>query len=110
MSSYISISSDRLSRLLGTADAPTLIDVRIDDGFAADPCLIPGATRRSHLDVQDWAPGFTDQSIVICHTGGKLSKGTAAWPRHGCIAEIHNRPMADQQTKAIGADNSWRIQ
>ena len=55
MSSYASISSDKLSRLIGTGNAPTLIDVRIDEDFAADPRLIPGATRRSHPEVQDWA-------------------------------------------------------
>jgi rhodanese-related sulfurtransferase len=87
MSCYTSISSDKLSRLIGTASAPTLVDVRIDHDFASDPHLIPGATRRSHRDVQDWASSFTGQSIVvICHTGGKLSEGTAAWLRHGSIA------------------------
>jgi hypothetical protein len=55
MSSYTSISPDKLSRLIGTTNAPTLIDVRIDELFAVDPRLIPGARRRSHLDVQDWA-------------------------------------------------------
>jgi rhodanese-related sulfurtransferase len=79
MSSYTSISPNKLSPLIGTANAPTLAGVRIDDYFAADPRLIPGATRRSYPDVQDRAPGFTAQSIVvICHTGGKLSEGTAA--------------------------------
>ena len=53
MSSYTSISSEKLSRLIGTANAPALIDVRIDEDFAADPRLIPGAMRRSHLDVPD---------------------------------------------------------
>jgi hypothetical protein len=45
MSSYTSISSEKLSRLIGTANAPSLIDVRIDEDFAADPRLIPGAVR-----------------------------------------------------------------
>jgi hypothetical protein len=40
MFSYTSISSDKLSRLIGTANAPTLIDDRIDEDFAADPLLI----------------------------------------------------------------------
>jgi hypothetical protein len=44
MSSYTSISPDKLSRLIGSANAPTLIDVRIDEHFAADPRLIPGAS------------------------------------------------------------------
>jgi hypothetical protein len=53
MSSYSSISTDKLSRLIGTPSAPALIDVRIDEDFAADPRLIPGAVRRSHRDIQD---------------------------------------------------------
>ena len=59
MSSYSSISPDKLFRLIGTASAPTLVDVRIDEDFAAAPRLIPGARRRSHRDVQDWAPSVT---------------------------------------------------
>jgi rhodanese-related sulfurtransferase len=87
MSSYTSISTDKLSRLIGTAHAPTLIDVRIDEDFDADPRLIPGATRRSHLNVQDWATAFTGRSVVVvCHKGQKLSEGTAAWLRHANIA------------------------
>src|SRR5689334_17089110 len=87
MSSYTSISSDKLSRLVGTANAPALIDVRIDEEFAADPRLIPGAIRHSHRDVQDWARGYTGQSVVvICQSGKKLSEGTAAWLRHNNIA------------------------
>jgi len=87
MSSYTSISSDKLSRLIGTANAPTLIDVRINDDFAADPRLIPTAHRRSHRDVQDWAASLTGQSVVVvCQKGEKLSEGTAAWLRHTGIA------------------------
>lgn len=87
MSSYNAISSDKLSRLIGTVNAPTLIDVRIDDDFAADPRLIPGAIRHSHRDVQDWAGGLAGQAVVvICHRGQKLSEGTAAWLRHNNIA------------------------
>lgn len=82
MSSYTSISSEKLSRLVGTANAPTLIDVRIDEDFAADPRFIPGAVRRSHVDVQDWASRVTGQSVVVvCQKGLKLSEGTAAWLR-----------------------------
>ena len=87
MSSYTSISPDKLSRLIGTTHAPVLIDVRLDEDFATDPRLIPGATRRSHLDVQDWASRLTGHSVVvICQKGQKLSEGTAAWLRHGNIA------------------------
>ncbi|MCA1452538.1 chromate resistance protein [Bradyrhizobium sp. BRP22] len=90
MSSYTSISPDKLSRLIGTASVPALIDVRLDDDFAADPRLIPGAIRRSHLDVHDWARDLAGRSaVVICNKGEKLSEGTAAWLRHdGIAAEI----------------------
>jgi hypothetical protein len=54
--SYTSISSEKLSRLIGTAGSPSLVDARIDKDSSADPRLIPGAVRRSHLEVQDWAP------------------------------------------------------
>ena len=87
MSSYSSISTEKLSRLIGTANTPALIDLRIDEDFAADPRLIPGAIRRSHLDIQDWAGGLKGRSVVvICQKGQKLSEGTAALLRHGNIA------------------------
>jgi hypothetical protein len=34
--SYNSIAPDKLARLIGTAAAPTFIDVRIDEDFSAD--------------------------------------------------------------------------
>lgn len=88
--SYTSISTDKLSRLIGTSKAPTRIDVRTDEDFAAHPRLIPGATRRSHLHVQEWGPSLRGQSVVvICQNGQKLSEGTAAWLRYaGISAEI----------------------
>ncbi|MGY4472830.1 hypothetical protein [Bradyrhizobium sp. USDA 3364] len=67
MSSYTSISSDKLSPLIGTASVPALIDVRIDEDCTADPRLIPGAVRRSHRDVQDWASSMMGQSVVVVY-------------------------------------------
>lgn len=109
MSSYTSISSDKLSRLIGTARAPTLIDVRIDEDFAADPRLIPGAMRRSHRDVQDWAPRLTGQSVVVvCQKGLKLSEGTAAWLRQSGVAaeslEGGHLAWTESQKPAVPAD------
>jgi rhodanese-related sulfurtransferase len=71
-------------------NAPALIDVRLDEDFSADPRLIPGASRRAHRHVQDWAPSLIGQSVVvICQKGQKLSEGTAAWLRHeGIAAEV----------------------
>ena len=51
MSAYTTISPEKLSRLIGTANTPALIDVRTAEDFAADPRLIPGAVRRDHEDV-----------------------------------------------------------
>jgi hypothetical protein len=36
MSSYTSITIEKLSRLIGTANTPALIDVRTDADFVAD--------------------------------------------------------------------------
>ena len=83
MSSYASITSDKLSRLIGTPHTPVVIDVRLDEDFDADPRLIPGAVRRSHRDTEAWASQLTGQSaIVVCQKGQKLSEGTAAMLRH----------------------------
>jgi rhodanese-related sulfurtransferase len=83
MSSPTTISSDKLARLIGTANRPALIDVRTDEDFAADPRLIPGAVRRHHEDAPAWGEEFSGRSaIVICLRGQKLAQGTAAWLRH----------------------------
>lgn len=86
MPSYTSISTEKLSRLIGTGRAPVLIDVRTDEDFAADPRLLPGAVRRSHKNVADWAGAPGGQSVVaICQKGHKLSEGVAAWLRHAGV-------------------------
>lgn len=83
MTSPNSIFPDKLIRLLGMPRAPALVDVRTDEDFAADPRLVPGALRRDHRSVADWAGTFAGRSaIVICQRGAKLSQGVAAWLRH----------------------------
>jgi len=83
MSSYTTISPEKLSRLIGTANTPALIDVRTNEDFAADPRLIPGAVRHSHEDVARWGEHYAGRSaIVTCLRGQKLAQGTAAWLRH----------------------------
>lgn len=87
MSSPTFISPDKLARLIGTAHAPALIDVRTDEDFAADPRLIPGAVRRPHQLAADWGEEFSGRSaIVVCLRGEKLAQGTAAWMRHAHAA------------------------
>lgn len=83
MSSFTTISVDKLHRLIGTANTPALIDVRTDEDFAADPRLIPGAIRRSHQQAAEWGEHYSKQpAIVVCLRGQKLAEGTAAWLRH----------------------------
>jgi rhodanese-related sulfurtransferase len=83
MSSYTTISPDKLSRLIGTAHMPALIDVRTHEDFAADPRLIPGAVRRNHEEATGWGEEFSGRSaIVVCLRGQKIAQGTAAWLRH----------------------------
>jgi rhodanese-related sulfurtransferase len=83
MSSFTTISPDKLVRLIGTARSPALIDVRTDKDFAADPRLIPGAVRRKHEEAANWGSEFAGQSaVVVCQRGEKLAQGTAAWLRH----------------------------
>lgn len=87
MSSFLSISPEKLARLIGTPASPVIIDVRTDEDFAADPRLIPAATRRSHANAARWAGEFLGRpAIVVCQRGHKLSHGTAALLRHEGIA------------------------
>ncbi len=83
------VTTQQLVRRIGLPDAPTIIDVRTPEDAAADPRFLPGALRRSHRDVADWAGGFAGRDVtVVCQKGLKLSQGAAAWLRHaGAAAE-----------------------
>ena len=84
MPSPTTISIDKLARLFGTPGCPSLIDVRTDEDFSADPRLLPGSIRRPHASVPDWSGKLEASSaIVICQKGRKLSEGVAAWLRCG---------------------------
>lgn len=87
MPSHASISPDKLARLVGTARAPTILDVRDDDDFAAAPRLIPGALRRDPDRLDGWAPACAGRSvIVVCARGAKRAQGTAALLRAAGVA------------------------
>ena len=83
------ITAAQLSRLIGTPDAPTVIDVRIADDFAADPRVIPTSLRHPHADIDALAASLSGQRVVVvCQRGRKLSEGAAALLRtHGIAAE-----------------------
>ncbi len=85
MDTHISIQN--LWSLIGTRDAPTIIDVRIPDDIADIPFLIPGSLHRSHKTVADWADEFMGRQVVVaCHKGLKLSEGVASLLRLRGIA------------------------
>ena len=50
------ISPDKLGRLIGTARAPVILDVRSDADRAADPRLLPGAIRADDRALADLPP------------------------------------------------------
>lgn len=79
MPSPTEMTLSQLSRLIGTPKAPVLVDVRIEEDFADDPHLIPGAFRHPFDDVATLVPGLANQRVVvICQKGKKLSQGAAA--------------------------------
>jgi rhodanese-related sulfurtransferase len=71
------ITPAQLCRLIGTPDAPDLIDLVTDEDFATDPRLIPTARRVRHSDIDGYVETGRPM-VVICHKGLKLSEGGAA--------------------------------
>lgn len=90
MPSPNTITVAQLTRLIGTPDAPTLVDICIDEDFDADPRLIPTAFRHPFTDIAALAPKLHGRrTVVICQKGKKLSQGAAAILRsHGVFAEF----------------------
>lgn len=89
MASPTQITAPQLSRLVGTPNAPILIDVRIDEDFEDDPRLIPSSFRHPFRDIASLVPQLgAARVVVICQKGRKLSEGAAAVLRaHGIAAE-----------------------
>jgi rhodanese-related sulfurtransferase len=82
MPSPTEITVSQLARLVGTPEAPAVIDVRSDEHFAADPRSIPCALRRESTAVDAWADRYDGKHVVVaCQHGGKTSQGIAAWLR-----------------------------
>jgi rhodanese-related sulfurtransferase len=80
------ISTDKLIRLIGTPHCPAIVDVRIDEDFATLRDLIPSSVRRRHDEVESWGKRLAGRNvIVVCHKGGGVSAGVAAWLRSAGI-------------------------
>jgi rhodanese-related sulfurtransferase len=90
MASFVSISTDKLARLVGTPGCPLVIDVREADAMAADPRLIPTSAWRDYAGAHEWAAEYAGKQVVVsCQKGKKLAEGTAAFLRHaGASAEV----------------------
>jgi len=72
------ITPKQLLRLVGLPNAPTLIDVRLADDFAADPRVIPGAIRHDFRDIDGLSQRLDGPCVLIRHKGLKLSQGLAS--------------------------------
>lgn len=79
------ITPTQLMRQIGLPDAPQLLDLRVPDDIAADPCVIPTSQIHAHSAPLPNAA----RSVLICHRGAKLSQGVAALMRaRGQMAEV----------------------
>ena len=80
----------QLARLMGTPDAPVILDLRIDEDFDDDPRLVPAARRVAHTAVLEQCTAFLGERVVIyCQRGRKISQGAAALLRtEGIAAEV----------------------
>ena len=85
MSATNSISPDKLARLIGTPNSPSIIDVR-----PTREELLPASQGRSSEEVSSWASTFAGQKVVVsCVHGRERSAGVAAILRsEGVDAEI----------------------
>lgn len=78
------ITAKQLGRLIGTPDAPVIVDLRIDEDFDDDPRMIPGSFRHPFADLDGLALrlGPAKRVVVLCQKGRKISQGAAALLRH----------------------------
>jgi rhodanese-related sulfurtransferase len=82
------ITPTQAMRLIGTPDAPVILDVRVPEDLDAIPRLVPTSRVLPHTAIDSMAepPG---QCIVVCMRGRKLSEGAAAILRtKGWQAEV----------------------
>jgi len=80
MPSPSEITVAQLNRLIGTPECPVIVDISIDQDFAEDPFLIPGAIRHPHTDIAGLKLRLNGRAcVVVCQKGIKLSQGLVAW-------------------------------
>ena len=81
MSMTRAISPEQLQQRLGAFPPPTLVDVRRQPAFAADPQVIPRAIRRTPETVADWVRDLEPWRpvVVYCVHGHEVSQNAAAF-------------------------------
>lgn len=80
------ITPQQLLRLIGTPDAPVIVDISIDPDFDDDPFLIPSAFRHPHTDIDGLKTRLNGRAcVIVCQKGIKLSQGLAARLRNDRI-------------------------
>jgi rhodanese-related sulfurtransferase len=88
MPQFGQITPAQTFRLLGTPEAPLILDLRLPEDLAVLPAVIPTARIVPHTAVAD----ITDapqRAVVVCMRGRKLSEGAAALLRaRGWQAEV----------------------
>lgn len=83
MPSPTEITVSQLNRLIGTPQAPVIVDVCIDEDFHEDPRLIPTAIRHPFKNIEELGSRLQgERVVVICQKGKKLSQGAAALLRN----------------------------
>lgn len=93
MPNPFTISSQQLARLIGTPDAPCVVDVRLPEDRASLPFVVPTASIMPHDGVA--LPQGVARAVVVCARGRKLSEGAAALLRtQGVAAEVLEGGMA----------------
>jgi len=80
LSPSYSISPKDLWLLIGTADAPQLIDVRRQEFYAKSPQLLPGALWRDAGQASQWSAELnpTRPIVAACKAGHEMSQTTVA--------------------------------
>jgi len=91
------ITVDKLVRIVGTANAPIVINL----GQDSVQHTIPGVLRRTISTLPDWSASFVGRSvIVVCEDGGAKSQGAAAWLRQAGVDADHLEGGSRAWTKA----------
>ncbi|WP_342250189.1 chromate resistance protein ChrB domain-containing protein [Sphingomonas sp. OTU376] len=94
-----SIAADKLSRLIGTAAAPMLLDLREDRGTTLIPASLPVPAGA----IGEWTARLTGRAaIIIDEDGTRTAPGLAAWLRSdGIDAEILEGGFAAWQAATL---------